>query len=92
MASTVSRHIPSRCKKVTLLINREVTRRACVMQLIAMVGGEIEYDGYSIGIRKHIGSETAIDIMKSSLVQDISYSHNVSENTTTPREVRHRFL
>ena len=70
-------------KKVTLLINREVTRRACVMQLIAMVGGEIEYDGYSIGIRKHIGSETAIDIMKSSLVQDISYSHNVSENTTS---------
>ena len=53
------------------------------MQLIAMVGGEIEYDGYSIGIRKHIGSETAIDIMKSSLVQDISYSHNVSENTTS---------
>ena len=50
-------------KKVTLLINREVTRRACVMQLIAMVGGEIEYDGYSIGIRKHIGSETAIEIL-----------------------------
>lgn len=33
---------------VTLLINKEVTRRACVMQLIAMLGGEIEYDGYTI--------------------------------------------
>lgn len=69
-------------KKVSLLINKEVTRRACLMQLIAQLGAEIEYDGYSIGIRKHVGSQTPKDIMKSSLVQDISYSHSISSNTT----------
>lgn len=53
------------------------------MQLVALVGGEIEYYGYTIGIGKHVGSEIPIDIMKSNLVQDISYSYNVSDNTTS---------
>lgn len=70
-------------EKVTLRANKEATRRACLMQLVALVGGEIEYYGYTIGIRKHVGSETPIDIMKSNLVQDISYSYNVSDNTTS---------
>lgn len=70
-------------EKVTLRANKEATRRACLMQLVALVGGEIEYYGYTIGIRKHVGSETPIDIMKTNLVQDISYSYNVSENTTS---------
>ncbi len=69
--------------KVTLRANKEATRRACVMQLIALVGGEIEYYGYTIGIRKHLGSETPIDLMKANLVQDISYSYNVTEETTS---------
>ncbi len=70
-------------EKVTLRANKSATRRACVMQLIALVGGEIEYYGYTIGIRKHLGTTTPINIMKSNLVQDISYSHNVSEDTTS---------
>lgn len=70
-------------EKVTLRANKEATRRACLMQLVALVGGEIEYYGYTIGIRKHVGSETPIDIMKTNLVQDISYSYNVSDNTTS---------
>ena len=70
-------------EKVTLRANKEATRRACLMQLVALVGGEIEYYGYTIGIRKHVGSETPNDIMKSNLVQDISYSYNVSDNTTS---------
>lgn len=70
-------------EKVTLRANKEATRRACLMQLVALLGGEIEYYGYTIGIRKHVGSETPIDIMKSNLVQDISYSYNVSDNTTS---------
>ena len=70
-------------ESVTLRANKEATRRACLMQLVALVGGEIEYYGYTIGIRKHVGSNTPIDIMKSNLVQDISYSYNVSENTTS---------
>lgn len=67
---------------VTLRINRESTRRACVMQLIALAGGEIEYYGYTIGIRSHIGSAEPADIMKLSTVQDISFTHNVSEQNT----------
>ena len=53
------------------------------MQLIALTGGEIEYYGYTIGIRKHLGTETAVDIMKTNLVQDISSSFNVSDGTTS---------
>ena len=41
---------------VTMKINQEVTRRAALMQYIAILGGEIEYDGYKINIRKHRGS------------------------------------
>ena len=70
-------------EKVTLRANKSATRRACVMQLIALVGGEIEYYGYTIGIRKHLGNTTPINIMKSNLVQDISYNYNVSEDTTS---------
>lgn len=65
---------------VTLRVNQETTRRACVMQLLALVKGEIEYYGYSISIRKHIGSTSAIDIMKTSNVRDISYSYNATEH------------
>lgn len=67
---------------VTLMINKTATRRACLMQLVALVGGEIEYSGYTIGIRKHLGTEEVIDIMRTSMVQDISYTYNVSEETT----------
>ena len=67
--------------KVTLRANKQATRRACLMQLIALVGGEIEYYGYTIGIRKHLGGTTPIDIMKTNLVQDVSYSYNVSAKT-----------
>ena len=68
--------------EVTLRVNKKATRRACVMQLIALVRGEIEYYGYSIGIRSHLGSPLAKDVMKECSVQDISYSYNVSDNTT----------
>lgn len=67
---------------VTLRINKEATRRACIMQLIALADCEIEYYGYTISIRAHRGSETAIDVVKEMIVQDVSYSYNVSEETT----------
>lgn len=69
-------------EEVTLRVNRETTRRACIMQLIALMGCEIEYYGFTIGIRTHVGATTPIDIMKMSTVQDISYSFNASEQTT----------
>ena len=64
---------------VTLRVNTESTRRACVMQLIALVKGEIEYYGYAIGIRKHRGSTETIDIMNTENVKDIGFSYNSTE-------------
>ncbi len=64
---------------VTLLVNREATRRALVMQLIALVGGEIEYYGYTVGIRAHMGSASQINVMKTANVRDISCSYNATE-------------
>lgn len=69
-------------KEVTLRVNKEATRRACVMQLIALVNGEIEYYGYTIGIRSHCGSTDPVDVMNSCAVQDLSYTFNVSDDTT----------
>ena len=66
----------------TLRVNSNATRRACLMQLIALCEGEIEYDGYSIGIRSHLGTTEPIEVMQTSLVQDISFSSNATENVT----------
>ncbi len=66
-------------QQVTLLVNREATRRALVMQLLALVDGEIEYSGYTIGIRNHVGSSEEIDVMRRANVTDISYSYNSTE-------------
>ena len=68
--------------KVTLKINSECTRRAAIMQLLAVSSGEIEYYGYTIGIRKHIGNAEPIDILKKASVQDISFTYNASDGTT----------
>ena len=57
---------------VELKINQECTRRAAVMQLIALCGGEIEYDGLSINIRRHRGSESYIELMDGKNVTDLS--------------------
>jgi hypothetical protein len=67
---------------VTLRINSECTRRAAIMQLIAISSGEIEYYGYTIGIRKHIGNSDTVDIIKKAAVQNISFTYNASDNTT----------
>ena len=48
---------------IKLKINRECTRRAALMQLIALCGGEIEYNGNEINIRSHRGSQDYIGIM-----------------------------
>ena len=66
-------------QEVTLRINKGATRRACIMQLIALVRGEIEYYGYTIGIRSHQGRTEPVDIMKTENVKDISYSYNATE-------------
>ena len=68
-------------KTLTLRINRQCSRRAAVMQLIALAEGEIEYYGYTIGIRSHVGNTSPVDVMRISSVQDISYSYNTSDGT-----------
>ena len=63
---------------VTLKINKEgTTRRDAVMQLLALCGGEIEYDGYSIGIRSHVGSSERVYLMDTLNVKDVSMSLDV---------------
>lgn len=69
-------------KEVSLRINKECSRRAALMQLLALADGEIEYYGYTIGIRGHVGNSIPVDIVKSAAVQDISFSYSVSDKTT----------
>lgn len=68
---------------VELKINQECTRRAAVMQLIALCGGEIEYDGLSINIRRHRGSESYIELMDGKNVTDLSTDKDSRSSTTS---------
>ena len=66
---------------VELKINQECTRRAAVMQLIALCGGEIEYDGLAINIRRHRGSESYIELMDGRNVTDLSTDKDSRSST-----------
>ena len=68
---------------VTLQINQECTRRAALMQLIALLGGEIEYDGYDINIRTHRGSQTAKQLMESRNVTNVGVTHDSRSSTAS---------
>ncbi|MEA4974093.1 MAG: hypothetical protein VB119_13140 [Candidatus Metalachnospira sp.] len=61
---------------VTMKINTSVTRREALMQFIAILGGEIEYTGKCIGIRRHRGSETVKELMSGKNVTDIGVTHD----------------
>ncbi|MGM0792437.1 MAG: hypothetical protein ACQEUD_20255 [Bacillota bacterium] len=67
----------------TMKINQEVTRRAALKQYIAILGGEIEYAGYQINIRKHRGSSVYQPVMDSKNVTDVSVSHDSRENASS---------
>ena len=68
---------------VTMKINQEVTRRAALMQYIAILGGEIEYDGYKINIRRHRGSTTYKEIMGTKNVTNVAVSHDAREGSSS---------
>lgn len=69
---------------VSLKVNQEdTTRRDVLMQLVALCKGEIEYDGYSIGIRKHIGNNTPIELMGTQNVRNVGMSYSRAEHTET---------
>ncbi|MEK3992291.1 MULTISPECIES: hypothetical protein [Robertmurraya] len=67
----------------TMKINQEVSRRAALMQYIAILGGEIEYDGYKINIRKHRGSSDYQLVMGSKNVTNVAVSHDSRENASS---------
>ncbi len=67
---------------VTLKINKaDTTRREAVMQLLALCGGEIEYDGYNIGMRSHIGSSLPVRLMETLNVSDVAMSQDIRSGT-----------
>lgn len=68
---------------VTLQINQECTRRAALMQLIALLGGEIEYDGYAVNIRAHRGSQTPRELMESRNVTNVGVTVDARSNTVS---------
>ena len=67
---------------IKLKINRECTRRAALMQLIALCGGEIEYNGAEINIRSHRGSQDYIGIMDGRNVLDLTMENDSRSGTT----------
>ena len=67
---------------IKLKINRECTRRAALMQLIALCGGEIEYNGNEINIRSHRGSQDYISIMDGRNVSDLTMETDSRSGTT----------
>jgi phage-related protein len=68
---------------VTMKINQEVSRRAALMQYIAILGGEIEYNGYNINIRSHRGSNTYKQVMDTKNVTSVAVSHDSRENASS---------
>jgi hypothetical protein len=70
-------------ESVTMKINQKVSRRAALMQYIAILGGEIQYDGYSINIRSHRGSTEYIPVMGSKNVTNVAVSHDSRENASS---------
>lgn len=70
-------------ESVTMKINQKVSRRAALMQFIAILGGEIQYDGYSINIRSHRGSNDYIPVMGSKNVTNVAVSYDSREYTSS---------
>lgn len=55
-----------------LKINRKCTRRAALMQLVGLCGGEIDYSDNAVCIREHLGSEEYREIMDGKNITDLS--------------------
>jgi len=70
-------------ESITMKINQEVSRRAALMQYIAILGGEIEYNGYNINIRSHRGSTDYIPVMGSKNVTNVAVSYDSRENSSS---------
>ncbi|MTI81249.1 MAG: hypothetical protein FH758_10260 [Firmicutes bacterium] len=70
-------------ESTTMKINQEVTRRSALMQFIAILGGELEYDGYKINIRSHRGSSNYKKVMDTKNVTNVAVSYDSRENSSS---------
>lgn len=59
------------------------TRKAILISVAAIIGGEIEYSGYTVNLRRHRGSAEYIELLGTDNVTDVAYSRNVLNGTTT---------
>lgn len=75
---------------VTMKINTEVTRRAALMQYIAILGGEIEYDGSRINIRRHRGSTVVKQLLDSRNVTGVSVTYDSRADTASYEVAFHK--
>ncbi len=71
---------------ISVHMTSKVSRRQALMQFIALLGGEIEYEGHSIGIRRHRGSTARKPLMQSKNVADISATYD-SRSMTASYEI-----
>lgn len=62
---------------VTMKINKKATRRAALMQYVAILGGEIEYSGSKINIRKHRGKSTVKELLDSKNITNVSVVNDI---------------
>ena len=67
----------------TIKINQEVTRRSALIQFIALLGGEMHCDGYSINIRTHRGSDEYKTLMDTKNVTNLSALYDVREKVSS---------
>ncbi len=58
------------------------TRKAILISVAAIIGGEIEYSGYTVNLRQHRGSVEYIELLGTDNVTDVSYSRDVLSGTT----------
>ena len=57
------------------------TRKAILLSVAAIIGGEIEYSGYTVNLRGHRGSTDYIELLGTDNVTDVSYSRDVLNGT-----------
>ena len=70
-------------QECTITINSTTSRRAVLHTIAAMVGLEIEYNGYEINLRTHRGSEASIELLDTDNVTHVSLNRDLRENLTS---------
>lgn len=58
------------------------TRRAILISVAAILGGEIEYSGNKVHLRNHRGSVASVELLGTDNVTDVSYNRDVLAATT----------